>query len=189
MQPEAKNEIWKDIPGYEGIYQVSNRGLVKSLDRDAKFSNGKNYHLKGKILSVNVCKKNGVNLVYLWKNNKGCTCQVHRLVALCFIPNPENKPEINHIDGNRSNNTVSNLEWVTGSENMLHNYRVLGRHSNGGVKRKMVECVETGTIYNSLSDAARKNGVSKNAIGICARNVPLKSGLERVCLGKHWRYI
>ena len=168
---------------------MSNCGRVKSLDRDVKYPSGKIHHLKGRILNINIYKKSGINLVSLWKDNKGRTCQVHRLVALCFIPNLDGKPEINHIDGNRSNNAVSNLEWVTGSENMLHNYRVLGRHSNGGVKRKMVECVETGEIYESLSDAARKNGVSQNAIGICVRNVPLKSGLERVCLGKHWRYV
>lgn len=189
MQLKRKNEFWKDIPGYEGIYQVSNYGRVKSLDRTIEKTNGEVHHLTGKILNINVRKDDGTNLVYLWKNNKGHTFLLHRLVASCFIPNPENKPEINHIDGNRSNNSVTNLEWVTRSENMLHNYRVLGRVSSGGVKRKMVECVETGIIYESLSDAARKNGVSQNAIGVCVRNIPLKNGARRVCLGKHWRYV
>ena len=115
-------EEWKNIKGYEGLYQVSNFGRVKSL----------NYHRTGKEVLMKpgrfVMKSgNAYYGVKLYKDSKMNVKLVHRLVAEAFIPNPENKPEVNHIDGNPSNNRVDNLEWVTRSENIKHSYRVLGR--------------------------------------------------------------
>ncbi len=100
-------EIYKDVKGYEGLYQVSNLGNVKSL------------HGKGKIMRLGKMKK-GYLLVELSKNAVRKGVLVHRLVALAFIPNPENKPQINHKDGVKSNNNLSNLEWVTAIENSRH---------------------------------------------------------------------
>lgn len=99
-------EIWKDIEGFEGRYAVSSWGRVKGLHGIlTPYENHKGYLKVG-----------------LLRNGKRVKRRVHRLVAQAFIPNPENKPEINHIDGNKKNNSFSNLEWVTGEENREHFY-------------------------------------------------------------------
>lgn len=107
-------EIWVDIKDYEGLYQVSNQGRVRSLDREVIRADGKKKTFKGKILKLIKNKKNG----YLYVSIKGKTYLVHRLVAEAFIPNPENKPDIDHINTVRDNNKAENLRWVTKSENM-----------------------------------------------------------------------
>lgn len=104
-------EIWKNIIGYEGHYQVSNMGQVKSLNY--------NRTLKERILKGGK-GGGGYYQVNLFKNGKIKRYYVHRLVGIAFIPNPENKPEINHIDGNKANNIVNNLEWVTSKQNTEH---------------------------------------------------------------------
>ena len=110
-------EIWKDIKGFEGIYQVSNTGKVKSLARVVKTKNGHYQSYNEKILKT---QKTGYCLVMLCKERKRFPRQVHRLVAEAFIPNPENKPFIDHIDTNPQNNNIDNLRWVTQKENCLN---------------------------------------------------------------------
>ena len=107
-------EIWKDINGYEGYYKISNLGNVKSIDRFDGV-----HDRKGTIIKQNL-KQNGYLQVGLRMHNKRKWFGVHRLVAIHFIENPENKPQVNHIDGNKKNNTVGNLEWVTPKENQNH---------------------------------------------------------------------
>lgn len=121
-------EEWRDIKGYEGWYQVSNLGNVMSLPRKVRF--GKHDHFqytKQRILKP----KRGGNTDYwyigLSKNNEVKYHSIHRLVAQAFIDNPENKAEVNHKDGDKKNNLISNLEWTTRSENLKHRYRVLGQ--------------------------------------------------------------
>ena len=115
-------EIWKDVVGYEGLYQVSNFGRVKSL---SKFVNNNpksksiGYYTKEKLLKYFDNAK-GYKLVKLYKNDENYTKKVHRLVAQTFIPNPNNLPQVNHIDGNKENNYVNNLEWCTNKENAIH---------------------------------------------------------------------
>ena len=104
------NEVWKDIEGYEGMYQVSNLGNVKSLSR----KNTKGQILSEKLLAFGVVANDYLQ-VQLWKNKHPKMKLVHRLVAEAFIANPSNLPEVNHIDGDKSNNTVVNLEWTTRS--------------------------------------------------------------------------
>lgn len=103
----SDKEIWKDIEGYnnlyKGLYQVSNMGRVRRM----------------KILKPHF-NSSGYYIVSLVNNKKAKTCRIHRLVARAFIPNPENKPEVNHISGMKTDNTVDNLEWCTGKENSLH---------------------------------------------------------------------
>lgn len=112
-------EVWKDAVGYEGLYQVSNLGSVRSLDKWIERNKG-SYIKKGKLMTPQL-EKNGYYVVRLWdKNGKRTTLGIHRLVAMTFISNPENKPEVNHKDLDKSNNTVNNLEWSTRSENMKH---------------------------------------------------------------------
>lgn len=105
-------EVWKDIMHYEGIYQVSSMGRIKSLAGTGKSVK------QEKILKPKF--RRGYSRVTLWKDGKGYTIFVHRLVAFHFIPNEESKPNINHIDGNRANNAVDNLEWCTQKENLYH---------------------------------------------------------------------
>lgn len=106
-------EVWKDIRGYEGIYQISNLGRIKSLHRDCR---------NGRIL--NPAKNNsGYLRVALSNNGKIRYDSIHRLVAEAFISNPKKLPEVNHIDGNKLNNSVENLEWVTKGENQIHAYK------------------------------------------------------------------
>ena len=120
-------EIWKDIVGYEGLYQVSNYGRVRSLDRTytQKARNGSilKHTYKGQILKPN--NVSGYLQVNIQKHKKRNDQKIHRLVAEAFIPNLNNLPQVNHIDGNKHNNHVDNLEWVTTSENQLHSYYVL----------------------------------------------------------------
>lgn len=115
---QLKKEIWKDIPGYEGLYQVSNHGRIKSLKKFVKHPTGSVKILKSKILRLS--KIHGYEKVELWKNGKNKIFRVHRLVALVFIKNPNNLKEVNHKDGNKTNNHVSNLEWVNARENQTH---------------------------------------------------------------------
>ncbi len=127
-------EIWKDIKGYEGYYQVSNQGRVRRI------KSGKSTQ-KGRILKTS-SKFDEYSRTGLSINGKVCWLTIHRLVAEAFIPNPEKKPCVNHIDGNKRNNVVSNLEWCTYSENNRHAYRI-------GLNK--------GTTGIHYTDAARKN--------------------------------
>jgi hypothetical protein len=116
-------EEWKDIIGYEGYNQISNLGKVKFLERKVitEMSYGKKKLVyKEKILKCTVDKYSGYCIVCLTKNKEHKKMRVHRLVAIHFIDNPLNKPDVNHIDGNRINNAIENLEWVNHRENMCH---------------------------------------------------------------------
>jgi len=117
-------EIWKEIPNTKGYYKVSNFGNVYSVRRN-------------KIIAKNV-HRNGYVSAWLGVDDKIMTKPVHRLVAEAFIPNPQNKTQVNHIDGNKQNNRVDNLEWVTQSENMKHAQRIgLQKHTNSTCKHQL----------------------------------------------------
>lgn len=114
-------EIWKPVVGfegcYEGTYEISSLGRVRSIDRVLASGN----FAKGRMRSI-LLDNRGYPVVGLYKEGKGNQRKVHRLAALAFVPNPENKPAVNHRDGNKQNNNVENLEWVTNRENTNHAY-------------------------------------------------------------------
>lgn len=125
----VQEEIWKDIPGYEGRYEVSSLGRVRSLRQANSHGGGT------KIRNIPLLRKIQVNTsgyldLALQKNKKQYTVSIHRLIAMAFIPNPQRLPEVNHIDGNKFNNSIENLEWVSSRNNQLHAYRT-------GLKRKL----------------------------------------------------
>jgi len=113
-------EVWKNIKGYEGSYQVSNLGRVKSLERAVALKNGSERHLKERILKPSTNRYGYLQALLCNGSGKVKTLLVHRLVCEAFYENPENKPCVNHIDENRTNNVASNLEWCTVKENNNH---------------------------------------------------------------------
>ena len=141
-------EIWKDIQGYEGLYQVSNYGRIRSFKRMKNNKEARQFKLTP--------NSTGYISVGLRKNGKKILYQVHRLVAESFIPNPENKPQVNHIDGNKTNNHISNLEWVTASENTQHAYKMGLAKITDKTKEKMSKS-HKGKKRKPFTDEHRKN--------------------------------
>ena len=172
-------EIWKDIEGYEGLYQVSSEGRIKSLSRLT--SNGRK--IAEKILKPS---NNGWGYlqVILCKDGKHINHRIHRLVAQAFIPNPENKPEVNHIDENKENNNVDNLEWVTSKENSNH-----GTHKERVAKAQSKPVMgisldgKSYLYFNSTMDAGRLGGFKQSAISACCR------GERKTHKGYTWRFV
>lgn len=161
-------EVWKDIIGYKGLYQVSSQGRVKHIK----------YH-KERMVAL-VLNEKGYLRVQLWKDRKHKTFRVHRLVAQTFIPNPDNLPEVNHKDECKTNNTVENLEWCTHSYNT--NYGT-GKERSAKKHSIKVLCVETGIIYQSAYDIQRKLGLKQRNIQCCC------SGKTKKAYGYHWQYL
>lgn len=155
-------EIWKDIPNYEGLYQVSNLGDVRSLDRVVivKSKTGISYSQirKGKILKPS--DNGGYLYVNLCKDCVSTTHFIHRLVAEAFVINVDTNiyVEVNHKNGNKHRNVFNNLEWVTPSENMQHAIRLglnpVHTEQAAAARRKPVKCVNDGNTFESIKAAA-----------------------------------
>ena len=183
-----EKEIWKDIAGYEGLYQVSNFGRVKSRPRRQRGGNqyGAKFYImtKGKILRLSMVGRGweqgeGYLSVSL-ADNKGRHRRrnVHRLVAEAFIPNPMDKPQVNHIDGDKKNNCVKNLEWSTRNENMWHCTHVI-KTLHSMYPPIKIRCLETGETYVSISEAARQTGLNRRALSDAVKQ-------NRPYGGYHW---
>lgn len=163
-------EIWRDIPGYEGLYQASNMGNIKSLFRYKK-------QLKAHT------QPTGYKSVTLYKNHKKYFKLVHRLIAQTFIPNPDNKPAVNHLDENKANNKVSNLEWVTNKENQNYGHCMLKMAKKQG--KPLIQYSLDGEKideFYSGGDAESKTGISRYKISLVANDIRHQAG------GFLWRF-
>lgn len=175
-------EIWKNVKDYEGLYQISNLGRVRSLPRKGTF---KDIHI------LKLQKKNsGYIEVSFTKNYIKKAKKVHRLVAEAFIPNPENKPQVNHIDGNKQNNCVDNLEWCTEKYNMQEASRlglikrIIGK--NHHASKKVNQYNLQGNFikqWDCLSDITRKLGFNFKNISACCKHK------RNMAYGYIWRYL
>lgn len=165
-----EKEIWKDVKGFEGLYQVSSFGMVKSLPKNGR---------KAKIL-VPIKDRGGYYYTHLCKNGKCAAYKMHRLVALTFLPNPHSFQTVNHVDGDKTNNRVNNLEWCSLHYNLWHERNIL--KITGRVPKKVL-CVETGEIFNTAKDAANNVKVCKQMISFAC------CGRRKTAGGYHWRYL
>lgn len=166
-------EIWKNIQGYEGLYQVSNLGRVKSLEKQR--DNGKGiYFTKEKILKLNN-DKNYLG-VCLFKNNKRKPFKVHRLVAEAFIPNPDNLPQVNHKDENKQNNRADNLEWCTQKYNNNYNGRQIAINKRKQILVAQYDCNnKLIAIFDGINEASRQTGINASVICRKCKNVDYKN--------------
>ena len=173
----ATEVIWKDVVGFEGLYQVSNLGEVKSL-------------ISNKILSPSK-KRNGYLQVTLFKDGDRKYCLIHRLVAIAFIENPFDLPQVNHIDECKTNNCVWNLEWCsekyntnfgTGIERQVNKRK--DKFKLGNNKRALkCRCIETNIEYECIKSASEATGITEGNISRCCRGIRKSAG------GYHWEYI
>lgn len=167
-----QNEIWKDIDGYEGLYQISDKRRIKSLDyrRTGEERVLKPRKTKDGYLHVGLCKEGKIKF-YL----------IHRLIAQTFLENPEGLPEINHKDEDKTNNCAENLEWCSHQYNNNYGTRIERISKSKSIP---VMCVETNTIYLSTHDAQRKTGIDAANIGKCANHKKYYHTARRY----HWEF-
>jgi hypothetical protein len=165
MDKNKTIEKWKNVKGYEGYYQVSNLGRIRSLDWVTNHNYGGKKRKSGVILKP-VKQKTGYLTVNLSVLGERKTVLVHRLVAISFLCNPNGKPHVNHKNGIRHDNRASQLEWVTVSENELHAYKILGKVS-GRMKPVKQICQKTGKVirlFKSQTEAANILGITSRGI-------------------------
>ena len=179
---------WKDIIGYENEYQINQFGEIRTLKDSPKLK-------KYNVLKPQINKRNGYVYQMLYKNGKEKLLRVHRLVAMAFLPNPNNLPQVNHKDGNKQNNSVDNLEWCEQSYNMKHAFKTglekpsekqkaAVRKTNEKKRKRVVRTMGDEKIeYESATVAARKNNVGISTIcRYCNKKRMPKDGAS-------WQYI
>ena len=167
------NEIWKDISDYEGIYQVSTLGRVRSLDRVGR----QGHFLNGVILRQQLSKTGYYYVILKDGKSREKTMKVHRLVATAFLDNKENYPIINHKDENKTNNIVENLEWCTYRYNTIY-----GTGVQRGAKKQMVPVIQKTVdgvvvnVFDGMSVAAKETGISESKISMCCSGKRNRAG-------------
>lgn len=176
-------EFWKDLVGYEGLYQVSTLGNIRSIDRIEKCGSFFR-HRKGKVLKQ-VINRGGYCQVTLTKDGKGCSKEVHRLIAKTFIENEYNLPEVNHIDCDKTNNSVDNLEWVSREDNtkhaMEHDLKPHGdKHKSSKLKQSQVDWIRE--HYDSNDERYNTEAMTK-LFGVS------RSTIRRVVLNESWKLV
>lgn len=185
-----ENEIWKPVENYEGLYEVSNLGRIKSLERTV-WNKGRGYY---KTVPERILKPSnngqGYLFVNLCKDGKMKNCRVHRLVGQAFIPNPNNLPQINHKDENKGNNMVENLEWCSSKYNNnygTHNQRMAEKQRNDPKRSKPVIAIDkiTGLTvkFASIGEASRQLVINQSNIVSCLKGKLKSAG------GYTWHYV
>lgn len=191
-------EIWKPISNFEGLYEVSNLGNVRSVDRiKTQWNRYQNVKVKYKGQLLKKHKLRGYYAVNMWKNGKMYNKQIHRLVAQAFIPNQDNFPIVNHIDGNKTNNRVENLEWCSYSHNTKEAYRIglktisdkhkqatrkLGLQSGKKIAQKDL-LGNVIKIFDSGRQASIELNINQGCISMCC------NGKRKSVGGYKWEYI
>ncbi len=182
MIQDLHNEVWMPVTGYHGIYEVSSMGRIKTLER----------WYSGGVVPVKITERlrklqinhKGYNSLLLTKDKKSITAFVHRVVAKEFIPNPDNKPQVNHKNGDKLDNRVENLEWVTNQENSIHSFRELGRKgtSKKGAESpfcKKVHCDTLDIPFFSIREAGKQLNISEiRIIEVCRGDKSHVKGLS-----------
>lgn len=171
-------EIWKQISGYEGRYEVSNLGKVRSYAQNKK----------GKFVSGSLSKKGYIMVKLYDSNGVNKTYPVHRLVAKAFIPNPKNLPQVNHKDENKENNSIENLEWCTNDYNIHYGTKIARTTAKlrccPSTSKKIFSIDSNGMkkFYNSIGEAARQTGLIHPNI------IKVLKGERHTCGGLNWCY-
>lgn len=178
LELEFENEEWKPVVGYEGLYEVSNYGRVKSLER-LELCGNKWFRKRKEKLLQQCAKENDYLIVTLCNSTGHKMFYVHRLVAMAFIPNPNNLPQVNHKDEDKTNNHVDNLEWCTARYNSTYGTHVKRVAEKQSIK---VRCIENGIVYDSGKEAARQLNINDGKILKCC------SGKSKQTYGYHFEY-
>lgn len=181
------SEEWRDIEGYEGLYQVSDQGRVKSLERKVRHGRGIELTIKERILKPNVTYKNYLQ-VGLCTGGKQKMHKVHRLVCQAFHENPDNKPQVNHINEDKADNRASNLEWCTMRENLNHGTRNIraGKAISKANSKPLGQYTRDGDlvkIWPSTIEVQRQTGFSRGNISLAA------NGKYKQAYGFIWKYV
>lgn len=180
-------EEWRDVVGYEGEYQVSNCGNVKSMTRRVKTKNGCYAIKTGKMLAKTL-KKKGYLCVNLSSHGKAKCVEIQRLVAIAFLPNPNNYPCVNHKDENKENNSADNLEWCTYSYNNAYGEcrkKASESRINGKMSKRVYQYDMNMNLigeYPSIAEVKRVFGYNSSKISLCAR------GKRKSAYGYVWKY-
>lgn len=185
----SSGEIWKPVKGFEELYEISSEGRLKSYKRNSS----------GKMLKLTNQNGDYLRVVLQGVGKQRKSISIHRLVAEHFIPNPDNLPEVNHIDGNKQNNSVGNLEWCSREYNAMHSRKMHPDQLNGmimfnkyGRPDPILQISKSGEVlrwFPSGAEAARETGICQRNILRVANHTPFKPGHERKTAGGYiWRF-
>lgn len=182
-----EQEVWKDIKGFEGCYQISNIGRVKSLERYVTYANGRTHIVYERILRLQKDRKGYIRACLVDNNKKKYNKQVHRMVAAAFIPNPNNFPQVNHINEVHGDNNVENLEWCSSEYNL--NYGNRNKIASDTRGKDIIQFTMKGVPvcrHSGTRNAARALGLNPNCganIAACAHHI------KKSAYGYKWEWV